>query len=159
MIQPHSFRSSGFTLIELMVTIVILAIIVGIAYPSYRNYTVQTRRSDAQSALTQTANRQEKFFSSCSRYTTTLVGGSMSDCTAGGLGFANSDSPDGHYQVTIAGTTIAGTGTIATAFTATATPKAGGLQVGNGALRIDSTGVKQWDKNNDNSFSAKWTDK
>ncbi len=140
-------RSYGFTLVELMVAVVILAIIVGIAYPSYRNYTIQTRRTDAQSILTQLANNQEKFFSNCNSYTTTMNAGDIANCT--GLGYANNLSPDGHYQVAINGTTIAGAGTIATAFTATATPVAGGLQAGNGALRIDSTGVKQWNKPGD----------
>ncbi len=60
--------SKGFTLIELMVTVIILSIIVAIAYPAYTNYTTQTRRSDAQVALTQTANRLEKYFSTCSQY-------------------------------------------------------------------------------------------
>ena len=146
-------RSYGFTLVELMVVVVILAIVVGIAYPSYRNYMTQTRRSDAQSILTQVSQMQEKFFSSCSRYTTTMVGGSMTDCTAGGLNYPSALSPDGHYQVAITGTTIAGAGSIATAFTATATPVAGGLQVGNGPLRIDSTGRKQW-----NRLGAGWVE-
>ncbi len=136
-------RSQGFTLVELMVTVVILAIVVGIAYPSYRNYTIQTRRADAQIGLTRIANLQEKFFSACNRYTTTL-GGAVGACS--GLGYGTADSPDGHYQLAIAGGTSGGVGTIATAFTATATPKAGGLQVGNGNLRIDSAGVKQWNK-------------
>jgi type IV pilus assembly protein PilE len=139
-------RTSGFTLVELMVVVVILSIIVGIAYPSYRNYMVQTRRSDAQSILTQVANNQEKFFSNCSRYTTTMAAGTINDCAAGGLGYPSNLSPDGHYQVAIVGTTIAGAGTINTAFTATATPVAGGLQAGNGALRLDSTGVREWNK-------------
>lgn len=139
-------RISGFTLVELMVVVVILAIIVGIAYPSYRNYMVQTRRSDAQSILTQVSHTQEKFFSSCNRYTTTMTGTMASCAGGGGLGFPANLSPDGHYSVAIAGTTIAGAGTITTAYTATATPVAGGLQAGNGALRIDSTGVKQWNK-------------
>lgn len=140
-------RSHGFTLVELMVTVVILAIIVGVAYPSYRNYMTQTRRTDAKSILTQVTNNQEKFFSNCNRYTTTMTG-DPTDCTGGGggLGYGSNLSPDQHYQVTIAGTTIAGAGTIATAFTATATPVAGGLQAANGALRIDSTGVKEWNK-------------
>jgi type IV pilus assembly protein PilE len=137
-------RSYGFTLVELMVVVVILAIIVGIAYPSYRNYVTQTRRSDAQSILTQVANNQEKFFSNCNRYTTTMNPGDIAGCT--GLGYSDNLSPDGHYQVTIGTTTIAGAGTIATAYTATATPVAGGLQANNGALRIDSTGVRDWNK-------------
>jgi type IV pilus assembly protein PilE len=140
-------RMSGFTLVELMAVVVILAIIVGIAYPSYRNYMVQTRRSDAQAILTQVSHTEEKFYSSCSRYTMTMAG-TMADCAGGGggLGFPDNSSPDGHYQVAITAGTIAGAGTADTAYTATATPKAGGLQAGNGALRIDSTGVKEWNK-------------
>ena len=137
-------RMSGFTLVELMAVVVILAIIVGIAYPSYRNYMVQTRRSDAQAILTQVSHTQEKFYSSCSRYTMTMNTGTISACS--GLGYPNNLSPDGHYQVAITAGTIAGAGTANTAYTATATPKAGGLQAGNGALRIDSIGVKQWNK-------------
>ena len=148
-------RSYGFTLVELMVVVVILAIIVGIAYPSYRNYMTQTRRSDAQSILTQVANNQEKFFSNCNRYTTTMNAGDIAACT--GLGYSNNLSPDGHYQVAIGTTTILGAGTIATAYTATATPVAGGLQAGNGALRIDSTGVRQWNK--PGSGWTSWTKK
>lgn len=152
-------RSRGFTLVELMVTVVILAILVGIAYPSYRNYTIQTRRSDAQIALTQTTNRLEKYFSLCNSYPTAgaTAGltnpwpgqGAASDCppddSTQGLGRPLL-SPDGYYTLSIAGATIGGVGTIATAFTVTATPVTGGLQDGNGALRIDSTGVKQWNK-------------
>ena len=139
-------RSRGFTLVELMVVVVILAIIVGIAYPSYRNYMVQTRRTDAQSVLTQVSHTQEKFFSSCNRYTTTISPKTSNISSCSGLGFPNNLSPDGHYSVTIVGGTIAGAGTISTAYTATATPKAGGLQVGNGALHIDSAGVREWNK-------------
>ena len=66
--------SHGFTLIELMVTVVIIGILAAIAYPSYQNYTKQTRRSDAQIALTQAANQQEKFFTECNWYAKTLHG-------------------------------------------------------------------------------------
>lgn len=150
-------RSSGFTLLELMITVVILSIIVGIAYPAYVNYTIQTRRSDAQIGITQTANRLEKFFSACNSYTATIAGGSIAACS--GLGQTDALSPDRHYTLAIAATDIAGNGTIATAFTITATPAAGSPQVGNGALRIDSTGVKQWDKADNGSFGYKWSDK
>ena len=150
-------RSHGFTLVELMVVVVILAIVVGIAYPSYRNYMVQTRRSDAQSILTQVSQMEEKFFSACNRYTTTMSPTTSNISGCSGLGYPSTSSPDGHYTVAIVGGTIAGAGTITTAYTATATPKAGGLQVGNGALRIDSTSVKQWNKPGSGWIS--WTSK
>jgi prepilin-type N-terminal cleavage/methylation domain-containing protein len=63
-----AIRSHGFTLVELMVTVIILSIIVAIAYPAYTKYTTRTRRSDAQVALTQTSHRLEKYFSTCNQY-------------------------------------------------------------------------------------------
>ncbi len=149
-------RSSGFTLLELMITVVILAIIVGIAYPAYQNYTTQTRRADAKIALTQLANQLEKFFSSCPQvgYTNAITTGTIANCD--GLDQPDNLSPDKHYQLSIA---AGPTGDLATSFTITATPVAGGLQVGDGALRLHSTGLKEWDKNNDNGWCCSWSDK
>ena len=55
-------QTRGFTLIELMIAVAILGIIAAIAYPSYLDQVRKSRRSDAQSALLQAANRQERFF-------------------------------------------------------------------------------------------------
>jgi len=44
-------KEPGFTLIELLIVIAILAIISGIAYPSYQDHIIKTRRTDAQAEL------------------------------------------------------------------------------------------------------------
>ena len=54
-------QTRGFTLIELMIAVAILGIIAAIAYPSYLDQVRKSKRSDAQSALLQAANRQERF--------------------------------------------------------------------------------------------------
>jgi len=160
----------GFTLIELMITVVIIGILAGIAYPGYRNYVTQTRRSDAHIALTRIAAAQEKFYSDCGYYAKTLVGtracGTAADNADTVLGFTSNTSPGGDYTLSLptAGGNLqvpcsGGSASFACGFTAVATPAAGGRQVGNGALRLDAVGTKQWDKANNNSFSAKWTDK
>ena len=46
-------HSSGFTLIELMITLVIVGIIAAVALPSYRSYVTKSHRSEAVQALTQ----------------------------------------------------------------------------------------------------------
>ena len=151
--------SKGFTLVELMVTVIILSIIIGIAYPSYQRYTTQTRRTDAQIELTTTVNRLEKYFSMCSSYPTAGATASLTNpwpggvnlCPPGTAGLALFDvnSPDGHYTIAIDvtqdvnGVCFGGNGTC---YMLTATPAGGGLQVGNGDLRIDSAGQKQWNK-------------
>jgi type IV pilus assembly protein PilE len=44
-------KERGFTLIELMITIVVLSIIVAIAFPSYMAQARKSRRADATAAL------------------------------------------------------------------------------------------------------------
>jgi len=52
----------GFSLIELMIVVAIVAIISAIAYPSYERYVIKTKRSIAQNSLLQVADRQQQFF-------------------------------------------------------------------------------------------------
>ncbi len=49
---PEAGRvQQGFTLIELMITIVVIGILAAIAYPSYTQYMLQARRAEAQSEM------------------------------------------------------------------------------------------------------------
>ena len=54
--------NGGFTLIELMVTLVVLSILVAIAYPSYSAFTARSQRATAKTELTRIAQLQERFF-------------------------------------------------------------------------------------------------
>lgn len=111
-------KNTGFTLIELMIVVVIIGVLAAIAYPSYQNYVRQTRRSDAQIALMKVATQQERFFTECNRYATSITAAR----TCVGLGLALSDlSPDQHYQLVLVNAS-------ATAFTASAGPRSGSPQ-------------------------------
>jgi len=158
----QTLKPKGFTLIELMITVVIIGVLAAIAYPSYTKYMQQTRRSDAQIALSDAASRMEKYYSDCNYYTQTL-GGTRScgtNPTDGALGYSTT-SPGGYYSLAPAAGIIGATGSQCASYTCgfTITATATGAQAGNGNLRIDSTGRKQWDKANNGTYSSKWTDK
>jgi type IV pilus assembly protein PilE len=61
-------RNSGFTLVELMIACVILAIIVGIAVPSYQLQIRKARRTDARNAMLDIAAREERYLSIANSY-------------------------------------------------------------------------------------------
>jgi type IV pilus assembly protein PilE len=51
----------GFTLVELMITVVVISILLGIAVPSYRQHVVRSKRTAAQAAMMDIANREQQF--------------------------------------------------------------------------------------------------
>ena len=67
------YRASGrgFTLIELMVTVAIVAILAAIAYPAYRNYVIRGQLVDATNGLSALRANMERFFQDNRTYATT----------------------------------------------------------------------------------------
>jgi len=63
----------GITLIELMVVVAIVAIVSSIAYPSYQRYVIKAKRTVAQNALLQVADRQQQFFMDNKRFAADLT--------------------------------------------------------------------------------------
>lgn len=128
--KPSMHRARGFTLIELMVTVVIVAILASLAYPSYMNSVRQTRRADGKAALLDAAQRLERCFTRFHAYNNggCDVAADLSD--ADGI-----TSPEGWYVLRVAST--------ATTFTVTATPQndqANDVRCGN--LTLNHQGVR-----------------
>lgn len=59
---------NGFTLIELMITVAIIGILAGIAYPSYQDHVFKSRRADAKAALSGLANAMERYYTENNDY-------------------------------------------------------------------------------------------
>jgi type IV pilus assembly protein PilE len=104
----------GFTLIELMVTVAIVATLATIAVTSYRKYVMRANRTEARNALLAMASAQEKYYLQNNTYAV-----DMADAPPTGLGIAT-PTPSGWYRLTLTG--VGGLPTPdATGFTATAT--------------------------------------
>ena len=61
-------NSKGFTLIELMIVIAVVAILVALAIPSYTQYIRKANRGEAQQLLMNWANNQEIWRASHTKY-------------------------------------------------------------------------------------------
>lgn len=63
----HPSRQTGFTLIELMIVVGVVAILSAIAIPSYRQHVIKTRRAAAAGCLLEVSQLAER------QYTTTMA--------------------------------------------------------------------------------------
>jgi type IV pilus assembly protein PilE len=141
-------RQTGFTLIELLIAVVIIGILGAIAYPSYVDHIRKTRRSEAKMALTEIANRLEKFYSMCSTYPPAYPAGLTAawptgECVPAGKGVAHTATTEGgNYALTV--TDLAdGTTNLASEYKITATAQAAQANDTKCAtLILDSTGTK-----------------
>jgi type IV pilus assembly protein PilE len=136
-LEGHRQVQHGFTLIEMMITVVVLALIAAVAYPSYTRYVVRANRQAAQTELVQMANLQEKIYLNSNAYSASVTT-AYDGTSAGGLGKTSGLTSDGKYTLTVSPTT---SGQI---FTLTATPVTTGTQANDGVISITSTGIKTW---------------
>jgi len=113
MVATRSTPARGFTLVELMITLVIAAILITIAVPSYRRYVLRSQRIDATMALTRIQAAQEKYFLQHNSYAPALTpmppgGLALSDVSDGG--YYNIELTPGAMDYRVKATPRAGSG-------------------------------------------------
>lgn len=142
----ESRRSAGrgFTLLELMIAVVVLAVLTGIAYPAYEDQMRKSRRADGQGPLVELANLQQQFFSDNPGvgFAPSLAAGLPTAALYGGNGYPTT-TPGGHYTLAIEAPTAECP--IARCFVVSATAVATGGQMGDLNCRVMSlsnTGAK-----------------
>lgn len=85
-------QCKGFTLVELMIVVVVIAILGTIALPSYQETMRKGKRADAKNTLLQIAALQERFYSDNGAYgALNIIAGS-----------ATITSDEGYYDITVA---------------------------------------------------------
>jgi type IV pilus assembly protein PilE len=152
--------NQGFTLIEVMITAAIVAILASIAIPSYMDSVTKSRRKDAQGALEGFANAMERHFNSVNSYcdaadtTTGVAVTGCGDATTQDSGkpwnriYSDKSPVDGNdtfYNLTINAVSPS-------TYTLRATPV--GPQANNGILQLTNIGGRSWDKDNNGTIST-----
>lgn len=121
-----ALSSRGFTLIELMITVVVVGILAAIAYPNYQSYVIKGNRTDARTALLDASQALERCFTQYSKYNNSGCGPTFPVT-----------SQQGFYSVTATRD--------ASTFTLTATPVSGKIQASDAkctTLTLTNAGVR-----------------
>jgi len=126
--KHHSARAGrGFTLLELMITVAIVGILAGIAYPSYIGYVKRAQRSEARTVLLEASQFMQRFYASNNRYDTAVLPTALTRAPSSGTQ---------RYTIRIA------TGVSRTAFTLEAVPQGPMATDACGRITITHTGVR-----------------
>lgn len=140
--------AGGFTLIELMAALGILALLAALASPLYTRYSVGAHRAMAQADLLRCAQGMERHASLSFSYRAAI------DSDADGIGDADAGrvtpnvcTPTStHYRIDLADPDADG-------FVLRASPVQAGNPVdGDGDLALDAAGGRFWDRNDDGEF-------
>ena len=119
-------RRHGFTLIEIMIAVVIVAILAAIALPSFLDSVRKSRRSEAFAALSALQQAQERWRGSTAEYAADAQLTLAMNAIPRGLGIART-TLNGYYTLLLSGVN-------ASDYTATATGQGG--QANDGTCKI-----------------------
>ncbi len=129
----------GVTLIELMITVAIVAILASIAYPSYTQYVIRGHRAAAQAEMMDIANRQQQIFLANRTYASSIAGLGYTLPSEVGAKYGSPTLTAG--QTLNSSCAMVSSGTVPS-FVITFTPISGSSQATDGNLLLSAQGVK-----------------
>ena len=138
----------GFSLIELMVAVALLAIVTAVALPIYQSYSVRAARTSVQADLLRCAQGMERHASARMNYERAVDSNDdgVGDVSTGPVSRNICIVDAAQYDVTVQ---FADAGR----FVLRARPSRPSSAVGrDGMLELDSAGGRRWDRNNDGDF-------
>jgi type IV pilus assembly protein PilE len=142
---------SGFTLVEVMLVLGLVAVLALLAQPIYQSYVQRGQQVHAQAILLSCAQRLQRL----SLHQFNYLGHADSD--GDGVGDADNGPLAAVVCEHVVDATTSYTFTVnalADGFELRATPKVGDVNAGHGVLSLDHVGLRRWDANDNGEFEA-----
>ena len=137
-------RVRGLSLVEILAVLALVAILSAVALPTYRGYALRAQRTAAQADLMRCAQGMERHAIRTGSYA------AAADSDSDGTPDSDTGPPAANICVAETDTyTLAIVAADGRRFLLQASPV---IATGDGALAIDSTGARSWDRNDDGDF-------
>lgn len=124
-------KGSGFTLIELMVALTVVALLAAVAYPAYQDQMRKGRRAAAQAFLMDIASRQQQYLLDARTF-------ALGDGAIAALSLTVPADVSPFYAVTV----TPAVASVPPTYQIVATPIASSAQAPDGVLQIDQNGSR-----------------